>query len=126
MSCCGQKRAQQRQTGSAFVHELAAPRASAGRFPTGRIYFESIGANRHHSGRKCNGPADVRPKYGLAFSPDGSEIAYTVLPLRILSAGEWAATLKGPHDKGHCSENRQSYSTAKVLYPSFFRQRMWC
>jgi hypothetical protein len=43
MSCCGQKRAQQRQTSSAFVHELAAPRASAGRFPMGRAYFEYIG-----------------------------------------------------------------------------------
>jgi len=30
------------------------------------------------------------------------------------------------HDKGHCSENMQLYSTANVLYPSFFRQRIWC
>ena len=43
MSCCGQMRAQQRKTSSAFVHELAAPRTSAGRFPMGRAYFEYIG-----------------------------------------------------------------------------------
>jgi len=30
------------------------------------------------------------------------------------------------HDKGHCSENRLLYSTANVLYPSFFRERIWC
>ncbi len=43
MSCCGQMRAQQRKTSSAFVHELAAPRTSVGRFPMGRAYFEYIG-----------------------------------------------------------------------------------
>jgi hypothetical protein len=43
MSCCGQKRAQQRAMLSAFVHKLAAPRTSAGRFPMGRAYFEYIG-----------------------------------------------------------------------------------
>jgi hypothetical protein len=43
MSCCGQKRAQQRKTSSAFVHELAAPRTSAGRFPMGRACFEYVG-----------------------------------------------------------------------------------
>jgi hypothetical protein len=43
MSCCGQKRAQQRQTSSAFVHDLAAPHASGSRFPMGRAYFEYIG-----------------------------------------------------------------------------------
>jgi hypothetical protein len=43
MSCCGQKRSQQRQTSNAFVHDLAAPRASTGRFPMGRAYFEYIG-----------------------------------------------------------------------------------
>lgn len=43
MSCCGQKRAQQRQSSSAFVHELAASRASAGRFPMGTVYFEYTG-----------------------------------------------------------------------------------
>jgi hypothetical protein len=43
MSCCGQKRAQQRQTSSAFVHELTAPHASGSRFPMGMAYFEYIG-----------------------------------------------------------------------------------
>jgi len=43
MSCCGQKRAQQRAMPSAFVHELAAPRISAARFPMGKAYFEYIG-----------------------------------------------------------------------------------
>ena len=44
MSCCGQRRAQQRRTSSAFVHELAAPRPSADRLPMGAAYFEYIGA----------------------------------------------------------------------------------
>lgn len=43
MSCCGQKRAQQRQASSAFVHELAAPHGSGSRFPMGRAYFEYTG-----------------------------------------------------------------------------------
>jgi hypothetical protein len=43
MSCCGQRRAQQRNMSSAFVHELVAPRASASRFPMGRAYFEYVG-----------------------------------------------------------------------------------
>lgn len=43
MSCCGQRRAQQRNMSSAFVHELVAPRASAGKFPMGRAYFEYVG-----------------------------------------------------------------------------------
>jgi hypothetical protein len=43
MSCCGQMRAQQRKTSSPFVHELAAPRTSASRFPMGTAYFEYIG-----------------------------------------------------------------------------------
>lgn len=43
MSCCGQRRAQQRTTPSAFVHELAVPRASAGRFSMGTTYFEYLG-----------------------------------------------------------------------------------
>ena len=32
-----------RSMSSAFVHELVAPRASAGRFPMGRTYFEYVG-----------------------------------------------------------------------------------
>jgi len=44
MSCCGQRRAQQRRSSSAFVHELAVPRASAGRLPMGAAYFEYTGA----------------------------------------------------------------------------------
>jgi hypothetical protein len=44
MSCCGQKRVQQRSTGSAFVHASKAPRASAGRLPMGAAYFEYTGA----------------------------------------------------------------------------------
>jgi len=43
MSCCGQKRTQQRKMSSAFAHELAATHTSAGRFPMGRAYFEYIG-----------------------------------------------------------------------------------
>jgi hypothetical protein len=43
MSCCGQKRAQQRAMPRAFVHEPAAPRASASRFPMGSTYFEYVG-----------------------------------------------------------------------------------
>ena len=43
MSCCGQRRAQQRRTPNAFVHELAAPRDSGGRFPMGIARFEYIG-----------------------------------------------------------------------------------
>jgi hypothetical protein len=43
MSCCGQKRVQQRRSSSAFVHELAAPRNSTGRLPMGATYFEYIG-----------------------------------------------------------------------------------
>ena len=43
MSCCAQKRAQQRKMPSAFAHELAAPHSSAGRFPMGRVYFKYIG-----------------------------------------------------------------------------------
>jgi hypothetical protein len=44
MSCCGQRRAQQRNTASAFAHEHKAPRASAGRLPVGAAYFEYNGA----------------------------------------------------------------------------------
>jgi hypothetical protein len=44
MSCCGQRRAQQRRASGAFVHELAAPRASADRLPMGAAHFEYIGA----------------------------------------------------------------------------------
>jgi hypothetical protein len=44
MSCCGQRRAQQRNVPRAFVHhQLTAPRASAGKFPMGRAYFEYVG-----------------------------------------------------------------------------------
>jgi hypothetical protein len=43
MPCCGQKRAQQLKTPSAFVHQLAAPRTPAGRFPMGKAYFEYTG-----------------------------------------------------------------------------------
>jgi hypothetical protein len=43
MPCCGQRRAQQRNMSSAFVHELVAPRASASSFPMGRAYFEYVG-----------------------------------------------------------------------------------
>jgi hypothetical protein len=43
MSCCGQRRAQQRSMPRPFVHELAAPRASAGKFPMGTAYFEYVG-----------------------------------------------------------------------------------
>lgn len=43
MSCCGQRRAQQQNRSSVFVHDLAAPRTSTGRFPMGRAYFEYIG-----------------------------------------------------------------------------------
>ena len=45
MSCCGQKRAQQRVLSSAFVHESKAPRVSAGRFPMGTAYFEYVGSS---------------------------------------------------------------------------------
>jgi hypothetical protein len=44
MYCCGERRAQQRRTPNGFVHELAAPRASAGRLPMGAAYFEYLGA----------------------------------------------------------------------------------
>jgi len=43
MSCCGQRREQQRITSSAFAHERAAPHPSAGRLPMGAVYFEYIG-----------------------------------------------------------------------------------
>jgi hypothetical protein len=43
MPCCGQKRAQQLKTPSAFVHALAVPHTPAGRFPMGRAYFEYAG-----------------------------------------------------------------------------------
>jgi DNA-binding winged helix-turn-helix (wHTH) protein/Tol biopolymer transport system component len=40
---------------------------------------------------------DVRPKYGLAFSPDGSEIAYTVLESTGFSTYEVSALGGEPH-----------------------------
>jgi len=48
MSCCGNRRAQQRTMSSAFVPGVAAPRAPAGRLPgrlpMGAAYFEYTGA----------------------------------------------------------------------------------
>ncbi len=44
MSCCGQKRAQQRKTPSPFVPKGPTPRAPAGRFPMRAVYFEYLGA----------------------------------------------------------------------------------
>lgn len=43
MSCCGQKRTQERATPRASVHGSGTPYAAAGRFPMGRAYFEYIG-----------------------------------------------------------------------------------
>jgi Tol biopolymer transport system component len=40
---------------------------------------------------------DARPKYGLAFSPDGSEIAYTVLETSVFSTYEVSALGGEPH-----------------------------
>jgi hypothetical protein len=55
MSCCGQKRAQQRANGFSAVavdggsnaaeFRLAAPRASSTRLPMGSVYFEYTGAS---------------------------------------------------------------------------------
>lgn len=49
-----------------------------------------------------NGPArrvtdDPRPKYGLAFSPDGANIAYTVLETTVFSTYEVSALGGEPH-----------------------------
>ena len=44
MSCCGQRRAQQRNTSSsAFTKERHPPRTSADRMPMGSAYFEYTG-----------------------------------------------------------------------------------
>lgn len=40
---------------------------------------------------------DARPKYGLAFSPDGSEIAYTVVETSVYSTYEVSALGGDPH-----------------------------
>ena len=40
---------------------------------------------------------DARPKYGLAFSPDGAEIAYTVLETSVFSTYEVSALGGEPH-----------------------------
>jgi DNA-binding winged helix-turn-helix (wHTH) protein/Tol biopolymer transport system component len=40
---------------------------------------------------------DARPKYGLAFSPDGAEIAYTVLETTVFSTYEVSALGGEPH-----------------------------
>ena len=43
MSCCGQNRAQLRQTSGAFVREGTGGHPSGDRFPLGRTHFEYLG-----------------------------------------------------------------------------------
>jgi len=81
MSCCGQRRTQPRRSPSAFVHELAAPTNSSGRFPMGIAFFEYIGqtaitvvggaTQRQYRFAQPNIPivVDARDRWSLAKVP---------------------------------------------------------
>ena len=73
-------------------HMLAFIRGSSGFLTTDQIYVKML-----PSGEARRVTDDAREKYGLAFSPDGSEIAYTVLDHSGFSTYEVSALGGEPH-----------------------------
>lgn len=73
-------------------HMVAFIRGSDGFFSSDQIYVKLL-----PSGEARRVADDARPKYGLAFSPDGSEIAYTVLDGARFATYEVSALGGEPH-----------------------------
>jgi DNA-binding winged helix-turn-helix (wHTH) protein/Tol biopolymer transport system component len=73
-------------------HMVAFIRGGNGFLTSDQIYVKML-----PNGEARRVTDDARPKYGLAFSPDGSEIAYTVLETSVFSTYEVSALGGEPH-----------------------------
>src|ERR1700733_2064 len=67
-------------------HMVAFIRGGDGFLTSDQIYIKML-----PNGEARRVTDDARPKYGLAFSPDGAEIAYTVLETSVFSTSEVSA-----------------------------------
>jgi len=68
---------------------------------------------------------DERPKYGLAFSPDGSEIAYTVLERSGFSTYEVSALGGEPHLLLKNAADWCGWTRSGCSFPRFGRESIW-
>ena len=73
-------------------HMVAFIRGGDGFLTSDQIYVKML-----PNGEARRVTDDARPKYGLAFSPDGAEIAYTVLETSAFSTYEVSALGGEPH-----------------------------
>ena len=73
-------------------HMVAFIRGGDGFLTSDQIYVKML-----PNGEARRVTDDARPKYGLAFSPDGAEIAYTVLETSVFSTYEVSALGGEPH-----------------------------
>jgi DNA-binding winged helix-turn-helix (wHTH) protein/Tol biopolymer transport system component len=73
-------------------HMVAFIRGGNGFLTSDQIYIKML-----PNGEARRVTDDARPKYGLAFSPDGAEIAYTVLETSVFSTYEVSALGGEPH-----------------------------
>jgi DNA-binding winged helix-turn-helix (wHTH) protein/Tol biopolymer transport system component len=73
-------------------HMVAFIRGGDGFLTSDQIYVKML-----PNGEARRVTDDARPKYGLAFSPDGAEIAYTVLETTVFSTYEVSALGGEPH-----------------------------
>src|ERR1700728_2715726 len=73
-------------------HMVAFIRGGDGFLTPDQIYIKML-----PNGEARRGTDDARPKYGLAFSPDGAQIAYTVLETSVFSTYEVSALGGEPH-----------------------------
>ena len=73
-------------------HMVAFIRGGNGFLTSDQIYIKML-----PNGEARRVTDDARPKYGLAFSPDGAEIAYTVLETTVFSTYEVSALGGEPH-----------------------------
>ena len=91
-------------------HMVAFIRGGNGFLTSDQIYVKML-----PNGEARRVTDDARPKYGLAFSPDGSEIAYTVLETSVFSTYEVSALDRNPF---RCScGNEDARRPARDLFP---------